>query len=89
MLMQSDGKEGSHKDGGTEVWAFEPVPGTRKRRIKLGTASISIAVTRSKPSYLVVTNADMLLDVYAAESGNFLRTITTGDAATPMGVHAN
>ena len=89
VLMQADGKEGSHKDGGTEVWAFEPVPGTLKRRIKLGTASISIAVTRSKPSYLVVTNADMLLDVYAAESGNFLRTITTGDAATPMVVHAN
>jgi len=31
----------------------------------------------------------MLLDVYAAESGNFLRTITTGDAATPLVVHAN
>lgn len=89
VLMQADGKEGSHKDGGTEVWVFKPVPGTLKRRIKLGTASISIAVTRSKPSYLVVTNADMLLDVYAAESGNFLRTITTGDAATPLVVHAN
>ena len=89
VLMQADGKEGSHKDGGTEVWAFEPVSGTLKRRIKLGTAGISIAVTRSKPSYLVVTNADMLLDVYEATSGNFLRTITTGDAATPMVVHAN
>ncbi len=89
VLMQADGKDGSHKDGGTEVWVFKPVPGTLKRRIKLGTAGISIAVTRSKPSYLVVTNADMLLDVYAAESGNFLRTITTGDAATPLVVHAN
>jgi len=89
VLMQADGKDGSHKDGGTEVWVFKPVPGTLKRRIKLGTASISIAVTRSQPSYLVVTNANMLLDVYAAESGNFLRTITTGDAATPLVVHAN
>ena len=89
VLMQADGEDGSHKDGGTEVWVFKPVPGTLNRRIKLGTACVSIAVTRSKPSYLVVTNADMLLDVYEAESGNFLRTITTGDAATPMVVHAN
>jgi len=89
VLMQADGKDGSHKDGGTEVWVFKPVPGKLQRRIELGTAGVSIAVTRSKPSYLVVTNADMLLDVYAAESGNFLRTITTGDAATPMVVHAN
>ena len=89
VLMQADGKDGSHKDGGTEVWVFKPVPGKLQRRIELGTAGVSIAVTRSKPSYLVVTNADMLLDVYAAESGNFLRTITTGDAATPLVVHAN
>ncbi len=89
VLMQADGKDGSHKDGGTEVWVFEPESGTLSRRIKLGTAGISIAVTRSKPSYLVVTNAAMFLDVYAADSGNFLRTITTGDAATPMVVHAN
>lgn len=89
VLMQADGKEGSHKDGGTEVWVFKPVPGTLEQRIKLGTAGVSIAVTRSSQSYLVVTNADMLLDVYAAESGNFLRTITTGDAATPLVVHAN
>ena len=89
VLMQADGKDGSHKDGGTEVWVFKPVPGKLQRRIELGTAGVSIAVTRSKPSYLVVTNADMLLDVYAAESGNFLRTITTGDAATPIVVHAN
>ena len=89
VLMQADGKEGSHKDGGTEVWVFKPVPGKLQRRIELGTAGVSIAVTRSKPSYLVVTNADMLLDVYAAESGKLLRTITTGDAATPLVVHAN
>ena len=89
VLMQADGKDGSHKDGGTEVWVFKPVPGKLQRRIELGTAGVSIAVTRSKPSYLVVTNADMLLDVYAAESGNFLRTITTGDAAMPIVVHAN
>ncbi len=89
VLMQADGKDGSHKDGGTEVWVFQPESGTLKRRIKLDTAGGSIAVTRSNPSYLVVTNAAMFLDVYAAGSGKFLRTITVGDAATPIVVHAN
>ena len=87
--MQANGEDGSHKGGGTEVWVFKPDSGTLDRRIKLETAGISIAVTSSKPAYLVVTNAGMFLDVYEAESGNFLRTITTGDSATPLVVHAN
>ena len=89
VLMQSGGKEGSHKDGGTEVWVFQPESGTLQRRIKLGTPGISIAVTRSEPSYLVVTNAEMLLDVYDAASGKLLRSISTGTSATPMVVQAN
>jgi len=89
VLMQANGEDGSHKDGGTEVWVFKPESGTLNRRIKLAIAGVSIAVTSSKPAYLVVTNASMFLDVYEAESGNFLRTITTGDSATPLVVHAN
>lgn len=89
VLMQPGGTEGSHKDGGTEVWVFKPESRTLQRRIKLHTPGISIAVTRSKPSYLVVTNAGMLLDVYEVMAGKLLRTISTGDAATPMVVHAN
>jgi methylamine dehydrogenase heavy chain len=87
--MQANGKEGSHKDGGSEVWVFQPEQGALQRRIKLETAAISIAVTRSTPSYLVVTNANMLLDVYDAPTGKLLRSISVGDGATPMVVHAN
>jgi methylamine dehydrogenase heavy chain len=89
VLMQANGKEGSHKDGGSEVWVFQPEQGALQRRIKLETAAISIAVTRSTPSYLVVTNANMLLDVYDAPTGKLLRSISVGDGATPMVVHAN
>ena len=89
VVMQANGKEGSHKDGGTEVWVYRPESGTLARRIKLETPGGSIAVTRSKPSYLVVTNAEMFLDVYDAASGSLQRTITVGDAATPIVVHAN
>jgi len=89
VLMQSGGKEGSHKDGGTEVWVYKPGSKTLGRGIKLATAGISIAVTRSEPSFLVVTNTDMLLDVYEVTTGKLLRSISAGDAATPMVVHAN
>lgn len=89
VLMQANGKEGSHKDGGTEVWVYKPASGTLARRIKLETPGGSIAVTRSKPSYLVVTNAEMFLDVYDAASGSHQRSITVGDTATPIVVHAN
>ena len=89
VLMQAGGKEGSHKDGGTEVWVYEPVAGTLERRIRLSTPGISIAVTSSTPAYLVVTNSDMLLDVYDAASGDLIRTISIGNAATPMVVQSN
>ena len=89
VLMHAGGKDGSHKDGGTEVWVFKPETGTLDRRIKLNTGGISIAVTRGTPSYLVVTNTAMLLDVYEADAGTFLRSITAGDAATPMVVYTN
>jgi len=89
VLMQANAKDGSHKDGGSEVWVFEPGSGTLTRRIKLDKHGISIAVTHSEPAYLVVTNADMFLDVYRADSGDFQRSISVGDAATPMVVYTN
>lgn len=87
VLMQPNGKDASHKEGGSEVWVFDPGHGRLARRIKLRTHGISIAVTHSKPAYLVVTNANMFLDVYRADSGDFQRSISVGDAATPMVVY--
>ncbi len=87
VLMQPNGKDASHKDGGSEVWVFDPGRGRLARRIELRAHGISIAVTRSKPAYLVVTNANMFLDVYRADNGDFQRSISVGDAATPMVVY--
>lgn len=88
VLMHRDAAEGTHKYGGTEVWAFEAATGKRLRRIPLQQYSVSIAVTQGAPGYLVATNQEMELDIYAAESGEHLRTLHVGGAATPMVVHA-
>jgi methylamine dehydrogenase heavy chain len=87
VLMHRDGAEGSHKNGGSEVWVFDPSSKKRVKRIELKEWGVSIEVTGGKNPYLVVTNGDMQLDVYAASSGKWLKMIG-GAAAMPYNLHA-
>ena len=87
VLMHRDGAEGSHKNGGSEVWVFDPSSKKRVKRIELKEWGVSIEVTGGKNPYLVVTNGDMQLDVYAASSGKWLKMIG-GAAAMPFNLHA-
>lgn len=84
VLMQPDGSEGSHKNGGPEVWVFDVEAQKRVARITLKTHGVSIEATRSKEPVLVVTNANMELDVYDAASGKWLRMIGGGLAGDPV-----
>jgi methylamine dehydrogenase heavy chain len=87
MLMQPDGREGSHKNGGSEVWVFDPAQQKRVQRLKLEKWGISIEVTRGKSPYLVVVNSDMQLDIYDANNGKWLKMIG-GTALVPVSLHA-
>ncbi len=87
VLMHRDGTNGSHKDGGSEVWVFDPATQKRVQRHALKNWGVSIEITRGKSPYLVVTNSDMQLDIYGAASGEWLKMI--GDtAAMPLNLHA-
>ncbi len=87
VLMHKDGLDGSHKGGGSEVWVYEPSTQKRLKKITLRNWGVSVEVTGGKTQYLVVTNADMQLDVYKANSGEWLKMI--GDvAAMPFSLHA-
>jgi len=88
VLMQKNGKEGSHKNGGGEVWVFDPKSRSRVARIPLKSWGISIEATKSTPSYLVVVNADMNLDVYDAGTGHWLRQIGGGLADSPYALYS-
>lgn len=84
VLMHPEGREGSHKDGGSEVWVFNPKTHKRLKRLVLGTWGVSIAATRGENPLLLVTNAEMAVDVY--RGGEFLRTLAVA-AGTPFLVH--
>lgn len=86
-LMHPDGKEGTHKDGGTEVWVYDVAKQARVQRIVLKTWGVSIEVTGGDQPLLVVTNAEMALDVYDAKSGKHARTLTQ-HMETPVLLHA-
>ena len=87
VLMHPQGFDGSHKSGGSEVWVFDLAGRQRLKRIRLREWGVSIEVTRGEEPYLVVANGEMQLDIYAAPSGNWLKTIG-GVAATPFNLHA-
>ncbi len=87
ILMHHDGKNGSHKSGGSEVWVFDPATQKRLHRFELENWGVSIEVTRGKSPYLVVTNGDMQLDIYNASNGKWLKMIG-GTASMPFNLHA-
>lgn len=84
VLMSPLGKEGSHKDGGSEVWVVDPASGKRVNRIALQGQSVSIAVTREAAAHLVAIRATGAIDVYDAASGAFVHSLGNTVASSPL-----
>jgi methylamine dehydrogenase heavy chain len=87
VLMHEGGVDGSHKNGGSEVWVMDLKKQTRVARLPLKTWAISIEATQSDPGYLVAVNADMDLDIYQLPDGTHLRTLGDKVAGTPFVLH--
>jgi len=88
LIMHPDGKEGTHKDGGPEVWVFDVAKQTRLQRITLKTWGLSIEATGGPEPLLLVTNAEMNIDVYDARTGKHQRTLAHFGQETPLIMHA-
>ena len=86
--MHKDGYNGSHKDGGSEVWVFDTTSKKRIRRFVLKEWGVSIEVTKGDSPYLVVTNGNYDLDVYSANDGKWQRVIGGRAFEMPMVLHA-
>ena len=84
VLMSPYGKEGSHKDGGSEVWVVDPAKKTRTQRIPLKGQTLAIAVTREATPHLVAAQASGVIDIYDAATGAFVRTLGASVAANPI-----
>lgn len=83
VLMNSAGREGSHKDGGTEVWVVDPKKKALNLRVALQHHAVSVEVTQQEKPLLVASRADGVLDVYDAATGAFVRSIG-GTASDPL-----
>jgi methylamine dehydrogenase heavy chain len=83
LLMHKDGVNGSHKNGGSQVWIYDTNQQKKIKEITLKTHGISLEVTKGKQPLLAVTNANMMIDVYDVNSAELLRTLSIG------GVNAN
>ena len=84
VLMSPYGKEGSHKDGGSEVWVVDPAKKARTLRIPLKGQSVAIAVTKETTPHLVVAQASGAIDIYDAATGAFVRSLGATVAANPI-----
>ncbi|MDE2562128.1 MAG: amine dehydrogenase [Sphingomonadales bacterium] len=84
VLMSPHGREGSHKDGGSEVWVIDPVKNVRVMRIPLHGTGFSIAVTREAAPHLIVARPDGVIDVYDAATGAFVHSLGASVAVSPV-----
>ncbi|WCL53400.1 amine dehydrogenase large subunit [Gimibacter soli] len=87
LLVHPDGVNGSHKNGGSEVWSFDVTSGKRLSRVTLKNWGVSIEVAGAKAEWLAVGTASGDLDVYNSATGAFERTIGGRMTANPMVMH--
>ena len=84
VLMNPSGREGSHKDGGSEVWVLDPAKGERIARFALNGTGISIEVTREPSPRLIVARADSVIDVHDARTGALIHSLGNTVAFNPL-----
>ena len=82
--MNPAGREGSHKDGGSEVWVLDPATKTRVARIPLKATGVSIEITREAVPRLIVARADSVIDVYDSATGAFVHSLGNAVAFNPL-----
>ena len=87
FLMHADGAEGTHKNGGSEVWLFDLAAGRRLSRIVLENWGIALGTSGTGGNQLMfVTNAELGVDVYRIPEGEYVQTLKVA-LATPFSIH--
>jgi methylamine dehydrogenase heavy chain len=75
VLMQPDAHEGTQKDPGTEIWAYDAATQKRQRRLRLARPGDTIALTHDASVPLLLVQAKDRVDVYDPQSGMLLRSL--------------
>jgi len=87
IVMHPEGGDGSHNGGGPEVWVFDVARQQRVQRIEVPNWAISVAVTGGEDPLLVVTQGELALDIFKANDGSFVQTVSDFGNVTPLLVH--
>ncbi len=85
VLMHGHGAEGTHKDGGDQVWIFDAANGKQIGKIELVRWGIALSVSTGERPQLMVSGAEPVVDVYETD-GTHVRTLGV-DMSTPLLVH--
>ena len=84
FLMHSDGGEGTHKNGGSEVWVYDLAKGQRLSRIVLENWGIALGTSGTGNNRLMlVTNAELGVDVYRIPKAEYVQSLKVA-VATPF-----
>jgi len=84
LIMHPDGHDGSQNGGGSEVWVYDAKKQKRVGRYPLQSWGLALGVSKGEKPLLMVTTGDMALEVYDANSGEYLRTIQDAGQETPL-----
>ena len=87
QIMHPDGYDGSQTHGGSQVWLFDMQTKQRLKVIDIPSWAVSIGVTRGEKPLMVITNAELQLDVYNPRTGKLIQTISDFGNHTPLLVH--
>ena len=85
VLMHGHGAEGTHKDGGDQVWVFDAASGAKQAEFPLREWGLAIAVADTDPATIVVTGAAGSVDLYRPDGEH--RSTLDVQMAFPMLVH--
>jgi len=76
VLMHPNGADGTHKNGGGEVWVYDVKNESRSRKFELKNWGISLGMTGGDGRQLLtVVTAELGIDIYDAATGEYLNTI--------------
>ena len=73
-----------HKDPGSEIWVFDVKKRKRLNRIALEMPGLVVELSQDKSPWLFVTNVEMNIDVYEANTGRYIRSLSDFGQETPL-----
>lgn len=87
VIMSRNGYNGSHKDGGEQIWVVDVNSKVVIDKIRVKDNAFSIELTSGDNPLLAVTNVNMILDIYSL-TGKLQRSFDLGDSTMPLILHS-